>query len=370
VYAQKNAAFLRDSWWLYPGDVATFKVGREHLAAFRDGVNSLEVEVMTHVAPLDTPLTVEVVADGVTVLKQAWQPEGVLKRRRVTWALDRALPPTVGEVVITFTNPSAKSFPLVTSVTLGEDYDVFGDGPAKATEVAADAAVVRAEATASRSGTPLLDLAAKRTTLTSMGAVEAKVFPVWPISDAHLDKLGLPAGSPVTLSVDGVAMHHERDRRAFKQGCEACFFHTGQSLVYFGDGKKDAVLQVGLEPTAPTIAADGTPMWWVYPGTSLEFAVPAGAKGKVVVEGVAFHPQEESLGQGFLLESGSARSALARGASEGLLVGEVALEGSLQLRGETPGGFFLVRKLRIQSERSVTWIVDQPLPDGGKVVGE
>ncbi|MFM2162868.1 MAG: hypothetical protein RLZZ383_2380 [Pseudomonadota bacterium] len=371
VYAQKNAAFLRDSWWLYPGDVATFTVAREHLAAFRDGVNSVEVEVMSHVASLDVPLQVEVVADGVTVLQQTWQPEGVLKRRRVTWALDRALAPTVREVVLRFTNPSAKAFPLLTSVTLGEDYDVFGDGPAKASTVAADASTARVEAAASRTGVPLVDLASKRATLTGMGAVEAKVFPVWPISDAHLDKLGLPAGSPVTLSVDGVALRHERDRRAFKQGCDACFFHTGQSLVFFAPGAgKDAALTVGLDADAPTLAADGTAMWWVYPGTTLSFDVPPGLKGTVVVEGVAFHPQEESLGQGFLLESGSGRATLARGASEGLLLGEVALGDSLRVRGETPGGFFLVRKLRIQSERSVTWLIDQPLPDGGRVVGE
>jgi hypothetical protein len=376
VMGQKNAAFLRDSWWLYPEDVAEFQIGAPSLGAFRDGANVLEVEVMPHVAPLAEPLQIVVTADGQTVLDQRWQPEGTMKRRRIAWPLSPPLPVGTRELVVRFTNPNDKSFALLTSVTLAEEYDMFAEQVAKVATVADGTPSVAIEARAERTGQVLLELDPKRGTMTQQGAVEIKVFPLWPISDSYLEKIGLAPASPIAVSVDGRAFTHEPDRKAFRGGCTDCFYHSGQSILLYGEKlKKQIEPAISLASALPGRAMDGSETWWVYPGTTLTWSLPKAlpAGSTVVVEGLAFHPQKEMVGSGLFLAAGGGEAPLARGAGEGVALVELAAGApvtTIALRSEAPGGFFLVRRLRVQSPAGVGWVVQQPMPDGGKAVGD
>jgi hypothetical protein len=376
VMGQKNAAFLRDSWWLYPEDVAEFQLGAPTLGAFRDGANLLEVEVMPHVSPLAEPLQIVVTADGQTVLDQRWQPEGTMKRRRISWPLDPPLPVGTQELVVRFINPNDKSFALLTSVTLAEEYEMFAEQVVQVASVAAGTPSVVVEARAERAGQVLLDLEPKRGTMTQQGAIEIKVFPVWPVSDSYLEKIGLSPASPLTVSVDGRTFTHEPDRKGFREGCEDCFYHSGQSILLYGDKvKKQVEPVVSLSDALPGRALDGSETWWVYPGTTVTWTLPkaVAAGAKVVVEGLAFHPQKELVGGGLFLAAGGAEAPLARGAGEGVALAELTAPGpvsTLAVRSEAPGGFFLVRRLRVQAASGVSWVVEQPMPDGGKAVGD
>ncbi|HMV65804.1 MAG TPA: hypothetical protein PKA64_03050 [Myxococcota bacterium] len=373
VYAQKNSAFLRDSWWFYPGDIAEFTIPAEQTAAFRDGANVLEVEVMPHVAEVDEPMVFQVYAGDKLLLDKTFKPEGTLKRRRVAWAFDPPLPPKVGELRIRIENRSMRSFPLVTSITLAESYDVAGAGAAAPGEIDGSlpqrdlSARVREAGTSfvSRVGEPPALPEPKKGQTTGFGAFEAKVFPLWPVSDSYLEKLELPAVSPARLFIDGRQLTRVIDKKDFRNGCTDCFYHTGQSFVFYADEvSKHSSARVDLDPSFPMVLPDGTVAYWLYPGTTARFEVPDGWKGKeieIVAEGAAFHQQKEEVGKGLFVRVGERTAPFVRGQAEGVVFASLTVDDRLkpviELTSEQPNNFLLLRSLRVTDASGVAWLV-------------
>lgn len=380
VYAQKASAFLRDSWWLYPGDIAEFTVPAEQTAELRDGANILEVEVMPHVSELDAPITVQLYGGGQLLLEKSWMPDGTLKRRRATWAIDPPLPPRVGDVTIRLQNGSKKSFPLVTSITLAEDYDVFGGGsPAGQAAMEApgvvDGSLPQRDLMERllhanpplivRSGEPPALPEPKKGAQTNFGAFEAKLFPLWPVSDSYLEKMGLPTVSPARLFIDGRQLTRVADRKEFRNGCADCFYHSGQSLVFYAEGvNKQTTAKVDLDPSFPLVSPDGTQAFWLYPNTTARFDVPDGWKGmniEVVVEGVAFHSQKEEIGKGLFIKVGERTAPFGRAEAEGAVYAVLDVDERdkpfIEIRSEQPYNFLLIQSVRFTDSSGVVWLV-------------
>jgi len=370
VYGQKNSAFLRDSWWLYPGDAATWDIPAEETAAFRDGANKLEVEVIAHMAIPEAPLRVKLLADGVVRLERTILPVEVGKRYRSTWELDEPLPPRAGHIAVRIENPSIKAFPLVTQITLAEDYSVFtGASKAPVTPEPAERREVGAEV--KRVGEPDALLEVKRGERSQGGATEVKLFTLWPVSDSYLEKLGLPLVSPLRVWVDGEELARVTDKRRLREDCGGCFYHTGSSIWYARPGAgKESRVTTGLNPVFPMVAEDGSPAIWVYPGTSVSWAVTDGWSGpsvKVMVEGFAFHPQKEKVGAGLGLEVGAFGAGFNKAGSEGRMEAGLAVEGStpavITVRSEAgSGSYLLVRRVRFHDQGGMASVLEAPEP--------
>jgi hypothetical protein len=101
--------------------------------------------------------------------------------------------------------------------------------------------------------------------------IEGHLFPLWPISNSVLYNAGYGSWSPLSLSVNGQALRSVVDRKAFKDGCDDCFMHIGQSLVYKNTIQTDQIVP-GLDPRIPLPTAEGQEVYWVYPGTSVKFS--------------------------------------------------------------------------------------------------
>lgn len=370
VYGQKNSAFLRDSWWLYPGDGATWNIPPEETAAFRDGANVLEVEVIPHLAPTEAPLTVQLLADGVVKLERTLAPVELGKRYRATWELDEPLPPRAGHVSVRIVNPSAKSFALVTQITLAEDYNVFSGG-SRGVKLDASAVSRTLDPVLTRTGTPDPMPEVRPGGKAQQGAHEVKLFTAWPVSDSYLEKLGLPLVSPLRLFVNGAELSRVTDRKRLKGDCDGCFYHTGSSVWFSHAGAdKDSEVRAELNPVFPMVAEDGSRGVWVYPGTAVSFTLPDPWRGKAVrvaVEGYALNAQKERVGAGLIVEVGAFSGGFSKSGPEGLMEAGLEAESSappvVTVRSEVgSGSFLLLRQVRIQDDQGVGVLLDSPPP--------
>lgn len=379
VYAQKGAPFLRDSWWLYPKDVAAFALGNDETAVMRDGANLLEIEVIPHVSSLDAPIRVRLYQGDRVVLDEGWVPDGTMRRRRASWPIDPPLPPRAGGIRVEIENGTERSFVLVSSLSLSESFD-----PQKAAAPVVSAPLGKADdappvvgggrdvvSALRRDGQHLPLGPAKKGGTLPGGAVELRAFPLWPISDSYLiEKLGLPAASPLQLNVDGRALRHVHDKRDFRAGCEDCFYHSGQSLIVHATGaSKDSEVALSLIGEPSVQAGDGAALSWIYPGTTLWYDLTTPPKGRavtVIAELVSMHPQKDLVGVGYFLKVGDQEVLFQRGAGEGAMRASLTLKSApsgpwaVGIRGEQAGGFAVVRLLRVDDEGGTAW-VQRPL---------
>jgi hypothetical protein len=374
VYAQKQTAFLRDSWWFYPGDAGSFTLTPEETSVFRDGPNLLEVEVMPHVAEMESPVHVTLYQGDRVVLDKTFIPDATLKRRRIAWKIDPPLPPRPGELRVRIENTSKKSFPLLTSLTLAESYEVSGNAASAGTESAIpsmiDGSLAQKDVVAVWTREPSKDALPepKKGSPTAYGANEVKVFAFWPVSNSYLEKLELPIASPVRLAIDGTSLAPVTDRKTFHAGCDACFYHNGQALLFFLKGvKKESTPTLTLDPSLPIDSATGSKVYWLYPTGAVHVAMPEkwrAGPGQVTAEGIAFHPQKESVGAGLTLSVGDRTVAFGRGDADGKVYAVLEIDGSqppvIDLRSEAPGNFLMLQSLRLQDATGVTWVLRPP----------
>lgn len=313
TWTQRGETTLRGSWWLYPGDVATFPVPANRLSTFREGANLLELGVIPHVTDPEAPLHLTLLADGVPVLDTPWTlTPGTRRQHNGRFAIQPPLPVDAREVTLRIENPSTTSFVLVSMATLSESYDGFGP----------QAALFQAQTQGPTAALPLV--AFERTgalgTLPppraatpgdAEGVFEAKLFASWPFSNAALDKLGAPQVSPLRLSADGQPLRIVLAPRELKT-CEACFQHVGQAVVFTAPHGADATLTATLDPSFPLVVADGTEAWWVFPGQTAWFDVDA-PKGTwdVHLAVHAVHTQKDRAAEGVSLTVGGQSSGLA-----------------------------------------------------------
>jgi hypothetical protein len=356
TWVQRAATTLRGSWWLYPGDRATFDVPVERLHVFRDGANALAVEVVPLVHDPDAPLRVELVADGRTVIDTTWLPPGRTGRQRTaTFRLDPPLPASVGAVSLRLTNPSEQGFLLVTMAALAEAYGSALDDPPEPV-APASASRTLPPARWGRAGTPAPLQAVQVRGELDDGLVDARLFPLWPISQTALVRLGLGPWSPLRLEADGAELEPVTERRAVRTGCEACFFHTGQALLVRSPGGTGAALQARLDDAFPLRTPDGAEAWWLYPGTTgwVELEGLRGDDALVQVRAVGMNPQRDLAGHDLLLRVGGSEAVLEPAEVPGVV------GGSLHAR---PDGGRLRVEVVDRSERGFALLADLTVTD-------
>jgi hypothetical protein len=363
--AQRGAATLRDSWWLYPKDVATLEIPASRTREFLDGINEVEFEVIPHVSEVNVPLIMKVFHDGRLLVEKQWTPEGKLRHRRHRIAIEPPLAPRAGGLRVEISNPS-RSFILLSMLAIGEDYGVFAiedevpvmrDGqwvsrqPTAAMSTASRQVVPRS----SRVGEPTAVAAPKKQGRSSIGGTDARMFPLWPISTTVLQREGRGIVTPVRLRADGQDLVPRVTKRGLRSGCEACFLHQGQSLVYHAPAGEAAVLEVYYDERFPFVAPDGQLAWWLYPGTLGRFDVEepwAGGQLTVVAHGHAFHPQRDDRGRGIDLRVGGARAAFEPAGDHGALRAELEISAetmgpwAMEIVLDQPDAFFLIDRLQ------------------------
>jgi hypothetical protein len=191
----------------------------------------------------------------------------------------------------------------------------------------------------------------------------ATLFPLWPVSDTNLRKLGLPTASPARLHVDGRPLARVTDRRMLVDGCLDCFHHMGRAFVFRVEASlPPTTIEVDLDPAFPMIAEDGSPTFWLYPSTTARFPVPGGRlrdPSEVVVDGVALHPHRER--EGLSVHVGGLAAEFAPGPTEGTVRAEVRVNGgdwpTIEVRSDDPLGFLLIRNVQVTDDRGVTRLV-------------
>ncbi len=369
TWSQKKATTLRDSFWLYPGDVLTLDVPARRTEAFDNGANVLEVEVVPHLYEADVPLEVTVTSAAGKALEASWTPAGRLKRRSSRFELDPPLPALPGPVSIRLHNPSDKTFHLVTLVSLLEDdghTEEESRSRVRRNRTYLDGVEIHREGEA----TPLPPV--KRVGVIAQGGYEVKMFTVWPISDTALDKQRLPMLSPVRMSANGLELQRRLDRSPVRNGCELCFSHMGQALVVGVPGPESAEFKVWLDPELPLRNEAGESAWWMYPGTDVVFDVPEpwqGEEALLTVVARAFHAKRDAAGAGLRLVVDGVIKSFDRvgqgtdtsGRADLRLTQRPDGPWSFRVRTEQEGEFALIEEVRLQDDRGRVYIL--PLPE-------
>lgn len=96
------------------------------------------------------------------------------------------------------------------------------------------------------------------------------------ISDLALRKSGLGRASPLVLLEDGRALTAHASNDNHVKRCAGAFRHAGNLLQFSPRGHAQAALsrayRLALDERVPVPRGDdGRPLYWVYPGTKLEF---------------------------------------------------------------------------------------------------
>lgn len=365
---QKKATTLRDSLWMYPGDVVELRAPPNRMQSFHLGPNVLDLETMPVQDPLEEPLRVQIEQGGVVVLDETWQPGGKGRRRDHTFIIDPPLPPQPEDVVVRITNPVGKSFQLVTMATLAERDQAAPEGEVTITTHRRQLVPSSMKRGGSIPAVPM----PKKVGPTEQGGFEAKLFPMWAVSDSALEKIGLGPVSPLHLEVAGVELTRRSDRAPVRGDCTACFAHMGQALLYFPEDK-DGEIVPSLDTDFPMVGPDGREVWWIYPGMwmQFEFDDPPVGELTVTVDGRAFHPQRDQAGGGARMAIGETVQAMTRiGAGtdssiRGMLYLPEAPEGpwSMRLWSESVPEFLLIEEIRVEDAQGRSWVL--PRGDGG-----
>jgi hypothetical protein len=362
TWSQKKATTLRDSYWLYPGDVLRVTAPERRTQSFHVGPNVLEMEVLPHLAETDEPLEVLLRVNGEVVLEETWSPIGTGRRRDHSFPIEPRLAPQPGAVEVEIRNPSSRTFQLLTMVTLAEREELE-DGELTVQTNRRAAPVLGVE----RGGTVPSVPPIKKITDTPQGGFEARIFPLWPVSDTALEKLRLPPVSPLRLKADGRELTRNTLREPLRGGCEDCFSHMGQAVVYIAPNAADAVLEAWLDPALPMVDAEGRESWWVYPGTWLDFRLEGIPEGDVTitVDGHAFHPQRDRAGDQAKISVGEYQQSFTRvgkgtdSSVRSMLYLADAPRDAWQLRvwSDSPVAYLLLEELRIEDASGRSWVL-------------
>ncbi|MCB9682296.1 MAG: hypothetical protein H6733_12585 [Alphaproteobacteria bacterium] len=365
TWTQAGAATLRGSWWLYPHDTVHIQAPQGRLRAFRDGANQLVLEAVPLVASPSAPLSVQLTVDGAVVLDTTWAlPAGTARSRLLRVPIEPAVPPSARDVTLTLSHPDDATFVLLTLAALEEHH---GDADA----VAASAVVVPRTVrrlpvqAAGRTGQapPLPPL--KVVGPFEYGAFEAQLFPLWPVSNTALDKLGLGAWSPLRVVADGQDLVPLASQKAFKAGCGGCFLHTGKAVLFRAAAGAEASLEARLDEAFPLQVSGEADVWWVYPGQQgwWDVALDA-AQGprhvEIAVVGVA--ADRERAGEALSLSVGDAPVTLRSDVGAGVFTARHDLppgEGTVRvtLANGSDRGFALVRRLTVVDDRGAALVL-------------
>ncbi len=99
-----------------------------------------------------------------------------------------------------------------------------------------------------------------------------------PLSDLVLRNSGLGRSSPIVLVENGKPLSSHAEVADISDRCTGSFRHAGAELQFSPRGRSEAVtgreykLSHAAEVPLPR-GDDGRPLYWVYPGTQLEFSV-------------------------------------------------------------------------------------------------
>jgi hypothetical protein len=283
---QADTTPLRGVIWIYPGDTVTLRFPPDRLAGFRDGANKLELELEALRAGPEDTLDISFTSGGRRVVDHVLEyPPG--RRTFVPFVFEPPLPAATRDAVLELHNPSADAYWLLLLANLSEDYD-YGFDPAAA--LAPDLEAVVAEVGAEALPRPARfdrlgagpEVEVKTVRMLPQGFLEGRVFNLWPVSNTVLARQGLGWWSPVTVSLAGRALRPAVDRKAFRQSCDACFLHIGQNVFASADPGGSRELDVRLAAEVPMSGADGAPLVWIYPGTTLVVRPEAPFDGEVV----------------------------------------------------------------------------------------
>jgi hypothetical protein len=266
--------------------------------------------------------------------------------------------PRTGGFRVELANPS-KSFVLVTLVSVGEGYDLFSvDNEVSILSVgeAREKLPVRdVMPSARRVGTTPDIEEPKKIGPAKLGAYEARAWPLWPVSTTVLEREGRGQATPVRMKADGQVLIPRVTKRGLRAGCDACFLHTGQALMYKVPNPETAALEVYLDPRFPFMSPDGGVAWWVYPRTQGVFdqAEPwQGEELRVVAHIHAFHPKRAERGKSIALRVGEHSVAFepvgSHGAMRAELVVSEASDGpwSIEVDVDADEGFAMIDRLR------------------------
>lgn len=350
---QQQAATLRGSYWLYPGDVATFSPETDRLKAFRDGASLLLLEVIPHVGTEVSPLEVELLVGDRVVVSRSWTPSGVRRASVLRLPIDPPLPPWPGEVRLRVRNPSDTAFQLVTMVALEETPSQGGAAPV-ADPPTAPPSRTRAPDAVERVGVlPVVPMSAAVQPFED-DAFQASAFPIYCISNPSLEKAGLGPWSPLRVRADGVDLLPVGTRKAFRAGCTACFLHAGQAIVFRPPGAHPGELALRLDDAFPVDAGGGERVWWLYPGQTarLHFDAPwRGPRLSVEARVTAFHPQRELAGEKLVLRAAGQEAAFRPGTGPGVGIGQIVVDRAgrggfdVEVHNGSDRGFVILRSV-------------------------
>lgn len=354
---QAGAVTLRGSWWVYPGDAARFPVPSKRLRVLRDGASRLVVEILPLAAEASEPLQIALEVDGTVVAETTWAIAPGKRPQTRTFPLDPALSPGVRDVALRLVNPDASAFYLLTMASLeegGEPEATFVVGA----EMASEGRTYEAPGAFGRDGTPPALPPVKDAGEGAYRAHEGRLFPLWPVSDASLQQLGLGPWSPLRLEVDGVPLVKIGAKKVFRQGCASCFLHVGQAVLFrVPEGDVEHVVAT-LEPDFPLQARGSPAQWWVYPQTTAWFAPEGGWDGetvRVTARVLSLHPHRDDAGAGLRLRVGSAEAAFDP------TDGAAAYVASVEVPAAEAGRVEVVNT----DERGFAWIEEIAVTDAG-----
>jgi hypothetical protein len=99
-----------------------------------------------------------------------------------------------------------------------------------------------------------------------------------PLSDLVLRNSGLGRSSPLVLTEDGAPLTPHADGPDVGDRCVGAFRHAGAAVQFSPSGHSEAATQrrytLTADPSVPLPRGDdGRPLYWVYPGTQLEFTI-------------------------------------------------------------------------------------------------
>ncbi len=351
---QPGATTLRGSWWLYPGDEATFAAGKKGLDVFRDGASRLVLGVLVR-GEGDSPLLdVEVLVDGEVVSQTTWVPPAGPRESTLTWPIDPPLPASASALAVRVRNPDARSFVLVTLLALEEGAAATVE---RAPAPGARTAEVRVVDPVSVARVPAdgVTVPTARVVPQGPGVWEVSVPSVAAVHPLALERAGLGPWSPVRLAVDGVPMLTVASRKTFRVGCEACFVHVGDTLLVRPGAATLGRVEATLDPAAPMLLAGGEPVWWVYAGQDLVVTPPASlgaVAGTVRAEVMGFQLGATAADSGARLQVGEAASAFVASGQPGVGVAELPWPGgdvTIAIQNGSRTGFLLVGSVEIDT---------------------
>lgn len=368
TFAQKGATTLRDSRWLYPGDTARFVLPRAKLLRFADGANRLELEVLPHLMGDAGGMSWRLEADGVVLAENTLLPGGPWRSREV-FALEHPVPPRSDEVVLTLHNPSPTTFLLASMAGLTEDHATWSEEPVQPEEPLASGPPLWLADRVTRIGEvpPVPEL--KRVTEAEDGSYEARLFPLWPVSNSVMEKQEMGWWSPLRMQRDGRELVPAPSRKTFCGRCSDCFMHLGQAVLFKSGPRGPGTLVPRLGEALPLPTPRGRSVYWVYPGTALDFAFDRPWEGGRVTVSVrlwgATAAREQELGGVTLVVRDRVVPVVWDEEGVGTASVDVPATGqgawSIRIASDDPRVFAVVEELLVTDARGPLR-VDDPLP--------